>query len=560
MNKNNKIISLLSTHDGGYAVLEGGIVKEHIEIERYSRVKEDGGDSWKYFNDIYLKNNNITKEYALENFDFVGVMPTKSMEKDMDKDFDIHNILPKNKIKFYSHHLCHISNSYFSSPFDNALSISIDNAGMDNDNESVSATIYICKQNQVKRIFAIPTSQFSLGNLWSRMVRYVFKLSSGRPYGNSSGTVMAMAALGDPDKYFKDLTRMMSEDHQKACMSPPGALRGVHVPPEEEVVHPYLNKYRLIAEDDQEKYNLAASLQKVTEEFIINLVKQAIEYINQSGMSKTQNICFSGGVALNSVAMGKVVEFLPKEWNVFIGPTPGDSGLTIGAAQFYYHSILGYPKTYNKDNFASPYLGELHSKDKVVDAMDKYGDQITVTASTDNEVAQLLADGKIVSVYYGRSESGRRALGNRSILANPGIPEMKKMINDKVKHRQWYRPFAPSVLDEYGDEWFENYFSSPYMGFVFKIKEDKVGKAPAIEHFDQTARIQSVSEKTNPWYYSLISKFHKITGIPLVLNTSFNDMEPIVETPSDAFKCFLGTNIDYLYFAESGELVKKNEL
>jgi len=133
------------------------------------------------------------------------------------------------------------------------------------------------------------------------------------------------------------------------------------------------------------------------------------------------------------------------------------------------------------------------------------------------------------------------------------------MINEKVKHRQWYRPFAPSILGEHGEEWFENYFHSPYMGFVFKIKEDKIGKAPAIEHFNQTARIQSVTKETNPWYYDLISYFYEITGVPLVLNTSFNDREPIVETPEDAFRCFLGTDIDYLYFAQQGDLVKKNE-
>jgi carbamoyltransferase len=173
------------------------------------------------------------------------------------------------------------------------------------------------------------------------------------------------------------------------------------------------------------------------------------------------------------------------------------------------------------------------------------------------EAVDLLVDGNIVAIFQGRSESGRRALGNRSILANPGYKDMKSIINDKVKHRQWYRPFAPSVLESAGEEWFENFFPSPYMGFVFKIKKEKLGVAKAIEHFDGTARIQTVREDQNPLYFDLITKFHEKTGIPMVLNTSFNDREPICETPAHSINCYLGTNIDYLYFPEFEILVSK---
>jgi carbamoyltransferase len=548
------IVGLMNSHDGGYAVLEDGVCIEHTEFERYTRIKESGGDSLKLLEERFLAPRNMT----LDDVDqFVSPMPTFNLERSSGRTYDTHERLPKDKVKFYSHHLCHAANSYFSSPYDEAISISIDNAGMETDSHGESCTIYLCKKGQMKKIFSVPSNQFSLGDLWGRMTRWVFKLWSGYPRGHQAGSVMAMAALGDSEKYYEDLQRMMGPDHKLAVTAPPNALRGVYVPPEEEVVHPYLDKYRKIAEDDQEKYHLAAALQRVTEEFFAQLVSQSMKFVAENGFD-IKNICFSGGVCLNSVALGKIAAGLPEDWSVFLPPVPYDGGLSIGAAQYHYHSMLGNPKVYN-EKFCSPYLGETYKYEDLKSAKEEFEDQISLSVATSTHVARLLSEGNIVSVYYRKSESGRRALGNRSILANPAIPEMKQMINDKVKHRQWYRPFAPSVLGEYGEEWFENYFHSPYMGFVFKIKPEKVGVAPAIEHFDQTARIQSVTRETNHWYYDLIREFHRITGVPLVLNTSFNDREPIVETPRDAIKCFLGTDIDYLYFAELGHLVKKNE-
>lgn len=547
------VIGLCSRHDGSYVVLEDGIIVEHIEIERYTRIKESGGNSWKYFCERYLEPQNVSVRQALKEYDFVAPMPTTSVTHCAHKRYE----LPKDiKINFYSHHLCHAANAYFSSPYDEAISISIDNAGMDDENKAVSCTVYLCKGNHMKRIFDIPHNSLSLGNLWGRLTRFVFKLWSGYPRGHQAGTVMAMAALGNPEKYLKDLQRMMGEDHNKAIMSPPGMKRGVYVPPEEEVEHPYLAKWRKIAEEDeQEKYNIAAALQRVTEDFLQGLVEKAVDLAQKQGFAG-KNICFSGGCALNSVSMGKIWKRLPEGWSMFVPPIPYDGGLSVGAAQYHYHCILGNKKTY-PEVFCSPYLGEdwTHEIDPTVE---RYTDQVEVKQGVETkEVAQYLADGKIVAFYNGRSESGRRALGNRSILANPGIANMKQIINDRVKHRQWYRPFAPSVMEEYGHEWFDKFFPSPYMGFVFDIKKDKLGKAEAIEHLDGSARIQSVSAEQNPAYYELIKEFHDITGLPLVLNTSFNDREPIVETPEDAIKCFIGTDIDYLYYYDQQLLIEK---
>ena len=170
----------------------------------------------------------------------------------------------------------------------------------------------------------------------------------------------------------------------------------------------------------------------------------------------------------------------------------------------------------------------------------------------------LTQDDNVISVFGGGSESGRRALGNRSILADPRSPKMKDIINEKVKHRQWFRPFAPSITREDVKDWFEKDVDSPYMTAVIKFKEEMRDKVPAVVHFDGTARLQTVTENDNEWYYNFIKKFESISGVPILLNTSFNDREPIVETPEHAIDCFMRTNIDYLYFREYGILVSKN--
>lgn len=548
------IVGLSSRHDGGFAVLKDGEIVEHIEIERYNRIKESGGNSWQYFVDRYLNKRKISINDALSKFEFVAPLPETSVSHQSSKIYE----LPKElKIKHYGHHLCHAAHGFFSSPFSDAIVVSIDNAGTESDGD-ISCGIYLAEGTTIRRIWEIPAHQFSLGNLWGRLTRFVFKLWSGYPRGHQAGSVMAMAALGDPIKYYADLRDMFGIYHQKAIAAPANMKRGVYVPPEEEVIHPFLQKYREIAEDEQEKFNLAASLQKVTEELFYDLTNRAINMARAEGFG-SMNLCFSGGCALNSVAMGKVWNTLYNEgWRMYIPPVPYDGGLNIGAAQYHYHSVLGNSKYYDENNLTSPYLGELWSAKDIGEAISKNIDKLQTNYNIEIEdIAKELADGKIVAVYNGRSESGRRALGNRSILANPSIPDMKGIINDKVKHRQWYRPFAPSILEEYGSEWFENFFPSPYMSFVFNIKEEKLGKAAAIEHIDGTARIQSVNKEQNEWYYNLISEFNKLTGIPLVLNTSFNDREPIVETPEDAIRCFLGTDIDYLYFSETKEIIRK---
>ena len=548
-----RIAGLYNWHDGGYAVLEDGEVVEHIEFERYTRIKESGGDSLDYLTNNFLKKNNLT----LEDIDyFVSPYPDTNLAAGGGKSFSTHDIIPKEKITFYPHHLCHAAHAYFSSKFEDAIVVTIDSEGME-DEGPVSICGWLASGNKIKKNFSIPGQMFSIGKLWGRCTRFIFKLSSGYPRGHQAGSIMAMAALGDAEKYYNDFLLMATKDFSKVSYTPPGYKRGVYVPPDEDVIHPYLDKFRKIAEgSEEEKFNMAAALQRVTEDVLLNMIRQMIAHLSAQGFS-SKNICLAGGVSLNSVFVGKILKsFEGVLENAFVPPVPYDGGLSIGACQYHWYSVLDKDRDLNQ--FVSPYLGEVYSDDDVEESLALHEDKIEIKRGySRDDCVDLLVDNNIVSIFQGRSESGRRALGNRSILANPINAEMKEMINEKVKHRQWYRPFAPSVLEDHGSEWFEDFFPSPYMSFVFKFKDDKLGKAPAVEHFDKTARIQSVNKDQNKNYYDLIERFYKKTGVPIVLNTSFNDREPIVETPSDAILCFLSTDIDYLYFVEQKILVSK---
>ena len=265
------------------------------------------------------------------------------------------------------------------------------------------------------------------------------------------------------------------------------------------------------------------------------------------------NICLSGGVSLNCLMTGKMIDW----WsgiNFYADPIPYDGGLCLGASRYLWHHILDNPRIQWKDN-SSSYLGPTYPLEDVKEALDKFNSKWTTI--NDSGVIDLLCDQKIISVYGEGSESGRRALGNRSILADPRNENMKDIINEKVKHRQWFRPFAPSILREEVGNWFENDINSPYMSFAIKFKKDVRDKAKAVVHFDGSGRLQTVTKNDNLWYYNFIKKFFIKTEVPILLNTSFNDREPIVETPEDAIKCFKGTDIDYLYFYEHNILVFK---
>jgi len=372
----------------------------------------------------------------------------------------------------------------------------------------------------------------------------IFGMSIGWPRGSQVGSVMAMASFGNPEKYYSNLksinfkhTSCWGEKEHKA----------------------YQEIYNIGSSNEKEQFDIAAALQKYTEDFVFSIINQVLNNENIIDKSEKANLCLSGGVSLNCVMVGKMFDvFENKVDNIYVCPIPYDAGLTIGATQYVWHHVLGNDRILWEDD-CTPYLGESHSEEQILEAINKYDLLLEYKKVSKQDVLHKIADGKIVSIFHGGSESGRRALGNRSIVADPRSPDMKDIINQKVKHRQWYRPFAPSILREEVKNWFVHDVDSPYMDKAIRFKPGKEKEVPAVNHYDNTARLQTVTEKNNKLYYDFIKEWNKISGVPILLNTSFNDREPIVETPEDGIKCFLNTKIDHLYFLEYEILVTEKK-
>jgi len=548
-----KILGAWSGHDCSYCILEDGVPVIHDEFERFIREKEPAGDSISFLLD--------SCDEKIDDIKYVGtVLPYSKLTNNKSSFEKIKSITGDNKGSIFAigHHQSHAANAFFSSNLKEAVIVTFDGGGVEQNNFVTACTIWHGKENKIAPIHSFPIGEFNIGGIWTRTTRYVFNLQSGWPRGHQAGTVMAMAALGDPAKYFQDFMKMLTVDNQIASHKPAGQPPGANVGTDPE--HPYLQKYREIADSsEQEKFDLAAGLQAATESVVQQTLSSLFEQVQKQLNVDHIDLCVSGGVMLNSVMTGKFKEWFPFLRNVYIPPVPTDAGLTIGAAQYIWHHVLDNPRIDWKDNF-TPYLGKTYSKKEVNSAIKKRSNEVIVEKNkTDDDLIGLLDDQHIVSVFGGGSESGRRALGNRSILADPRDSEMKQKINDKVKHRQWFRPFAPSILREEVKNWFTRDISSPYMNFVLFFKEEVRDSVPAVVHIDGSARLQTVTKSDNGWYYGLLKKWQQKTSVPILLNTSFNDREPICETPAHAIDCFLRTNIDYLYFYDYDILVGKKD-
>jgi carbamoyltransferase len=284
--------------------------------------------------------------------------------------------------------------------------------------------------------------------------------------------------------------------------------------------------------------DVAASLQKMLEEAYLHLVRTLWERTNREA------ICLAGGVALNAVANGRIRLDTPFR-DVYVQPAAGDSGTALGAAYFVWHQVLGRPRSFVMRH---AYTGPAYTDEECAAAIAAAG--LESTRLGDDElfahVAGRIADGQVVGWFQGRMEFGPRALGNRSIVVDPRRPDMKDVLNARIKHREPFRPFAPSILAEATGDWFEQDYTSPFMVLVYKTKPEKREAIPAVNHVDDTGRLQTVERDVNPRYYRLIEEFGRLTGVPVVLNTSFNENEPIVMTPEDAVACFAKTKMDVL--------------
>lgn len=488
-------------HDSSYAIFEDGRLVIHEELERITRVKETEADVLQH-----LQESGVD----LDEFDYIVTYPHGNLRFYSQTYLNIKDKNPSKCIEV-GHHLAHAANAFYNSKYDDSLVVTIDGGGWD-DGTPGCLTSWQADKNGIKNLDY--STAPNLGGFWQDCTREIFGLSGGGPpYGCQAGTVMAMSSMSDE-----------SERPEKPYSQYAGC-------------------------SDQRKYNLAQGIQDVTED----IVKQYIE----KHLGENTNLCLSGGVVLNCVLTGKIKSWFPQIENVFVPPVPYDAGLAIGCVQYFLKEHLKKGLVVD-ELFDSPYLGRSYSRDDVYDALEKFIGKVSTTQCSDLEAAKLLTRKKIISVYGGKSESGRRALGNRSILADPRHEDMKDLINEKVKHRQSFRPFAPSIIRESVSDWFVEDIDSPYMSFAIPFKEDKAKLVPAVVHLDGTGRLQTVTESSNSWYYNFIKTFSLLTDVPILLNTSFNDREPIVETPSDAIKTFLKTDIDFLYFRELNLLVKKD--
>jgi carbamoyltransferase len=430
------------------------------------------------------------------------------------------------RLHFVPHHLAHAASAYFPSGFDHAAILTLDGIG-----ESAGSALAkaVGTRIQIVETFEYP---HSIGFLWE-----VFSGYLGFSHYDAS-KVMGLAAYGDPEVFREPFQSIMRSDEVNYGVSQEflglhpdrfARMEAMFGPPRDED-----------AEILPRHADMAAALQAATDAAVTAAVRRLKRRV------PSDNLCLAGGVALNCVT-NDVVKRSGEFANVFIPSAPHDAGTAIGAALAVH---CAKQKRAPERGNATPYLGPAFKRREILAAVKSTGLKARRSKSPARDAADMIAGGKIVAWFQGRMEFGPRALGNRSLLADPRRPDMRDILNQRVKHREDFRPFAPSVLSEHADEWFElgaRSASHEFMLFACPVKSDKRDLIPAVVHTDGSARVQIVSRKSNPRFHELISCFFAKTGVPLVVNTSFNDSEPIVCTPNDAIVTFRKSGIDALF-------------
>ena len=535
-------------------------------VLNFANLKLSEVDQIVFFEKPFLKFERLLETYVAFAprgfFSFAKAMPLWIKEKLFQKNllFNKLKIHDKNyktdeNIYFSDHHLSHAASAFFPSPFKEAVVLTADGVG-----EWATTTVAVGKDNdlEIKKEIHFP---HSLGLLYSAFTYYTgFKVNSGEY------KLMGLAPYGKPtyvDK-IKNLVDIKDDGTFRLDQNYFNYATGLTMTNEK------FNKLfgKKPRDPNNEKINqfhmdIAASIQKVTEEIMIKLAKAVRnEY-------KIKNLCLAGGVALNCVANGKILQEKIFE-NIWIQPAAGDAGGSLGAALALWHIDQGNKREVSEtDDMNGSYLGNEFNQDEIEKELKIAGANFEILNYEDliNKTSEFLCKEKAIGWFQGRMEFGPRALGARSILGDPRSDKMQKNLNLKVKYRESFRPFAPSVLREDLSEWFEMDVDSPYMLLVANINQNKKiemtddqkklfgidklnikrSEIPAVTHVDYSARVQTVTKKINNRYYDLISKFKEKTGCPVIVNTSFNVRgEPIVNTPTDAFNCFMGTELDYL--------------
>src|SRR5712664_934165 len=453
------------------------------------------------------------------------------------------------------HHQAHLASAFFVSPFERAALLSADGLG------DFASTMWGNGSGSRMDIADAIAFPHSLGLYYTAVTQYLGFLKFGDEY-----KVMGLAAYGEPERLeaFRDIVRFDANGNGNRFRL--GLEYFVHHRTGPEMSWAEADKTptlgRLFSEEmprklgaarapeeplEQRHRNLAASLQARLEEVYLGMLGKLAK------VTGLKSICLAGGVAFNCVANGKIFDSTPFE-QVYVQPAAGDAGLAVGAAYYVWHQKLGKPRSFVMDH---AYWGPGFSAAEIRAALEASGiaregyaiSQLSVEELS-RRAAAIIADGKILGWFQGRAEWGPRALGNRSIVADPRRPEMKEILNRRIKHREIFRPFAPSILAEATAEYFEKSHPSPFMTLAYSVRSEKRDKIPAPTHVDGTGRLQTVTREANPRYHALISAFRDLTGVPLVLNTSFNDNEPIVCRPEEALDCFLRTQMDALVLGD----------
>ena len=596
----NKILGISAFyHDSAATLIIDGEIIAAAQEERFTRKKHDNSfpanainyvlshsnlkmsdiDKIVFYEKPFLKFERLLETYvafAPRGFkSFSKAMPIWLKEKLFQKQLLLENLrklgdknLTEKKLFFSEHHLSHAASAFFPSPFDEAIILTADGVG-----EWATTTVAIGKGSNLKIEKEIHFPH-SLGLLYSAFTYYVgFKVNSGEY------KLMGLAPYGKPiykDLIVDNLIHIKEDGSFRLNQDYFNYATGLTMT-NNNFDKLFGQKVRKNEKDKITQFHMdiASSIQKVTEDIMIKLVR------NLSEVYKIPNLCLAGGVALNCVANGKILkEKIFK--NIWIQPAAGDAGGSLGACLAYWHLELDKDRKIEKeDSMKGSYLGPEYSQEEIVQVLKKLGANFEVYEDEELSLitAKSLSDGDAIGWFQGRMEFGPRALGGRSILGDPRSENMQKNLNLKVKYRESFRPFAPSVIYEEVKDWFNIDCKSPYMLFVAEIidsKQKKISKEqeelfgidklnikrseiPAVTHVDYSARVQTVHKETNPKFYKLLLKFKELTGCPVIVNTSFNVRgEPIVNTPKDAFNCFMGTELDKLVIGNC-ILEKKNQ-
>jgi len=438
------------------------------------------------------------------------------------------------------HHQTHVAAGFLISPFEESAVLSVDGMG------DFTSTLTAYAQGNDWKEFDRVYFPHSIGFLYTAITMYL-----GFPFYGDEYKVMGLAPYGEPEfvEFFRKMIRPKGDTFELNLDYFTHQKKGVKMAWNDgaPVIEPFYGQ-KLIRElgpvrDRQDPMtprhdNIAKSLQVVTEEIIMHLLNRLYT------KTKCDNLCMTGGVAMNSVANGKITTQTPFK-NVYIPAGAADNGTSFGAAFYVWNHLLKKPRTFVQDH---AYWGCASSNDESIEAAKSAGvpyeildDDVLVDRATD-----LMINGNVVGWFQGAMEFGARALGNRTLLADPRRTDMRDIINLRIKFREKFRPFAPSILEEEVGDWFEINEATPYMEKVFPIRKEKHALIPAVTHVDGSGRLQTVSARTNPLYHKLISCFFRKTGVPIVLNTSLNENEPIVRTPAEAISCFLRTDMDVI--------------